>query len=102
MKIKQLFLGFTVGVLLTSCDKFDFFKSAPQCASIDGSIKKLGVTTFMYGTHIISDTALISSDFDLDEFLFEPRVIVEGCLIKGYPLNEGDPYYLEVTAIAIP
>lgn len=102
-KSKTLILSFLFSMVFISCEENKYI-------SCEGVIQELEVTTWMYGTHIIYGTAanrtenvryaLRSDNFDLSEFMLEP-VLVEGQLIKGYPID-GGPEYINVDAIAIP
>lgn len=102
-KSKTLILSLLFSMIFISCEKNKYI-------SFEGVIQELEVTTWMYGTHIIYGTAangtenvryaLRSDNFDLSEFMLEP-VLVEGHLIKGYPVD-GGPEYINVDAIAIP
>lgn len=91
----------SLSFLGTACTKWG--EATPNCISVTGQIEKQGVTSYMYGTHTIKDYALRSDIYDLDEFVHEPIVMIEGCFIKGYQNGavEGGPDYLEVIAIAI-
>ena len=68
-----------------------------------GYIKKAGITSFNYGTHVlVSDSgkilyALKSSILDLSEFL-KGEVTVTGKLVPDYPVD-GGPEFLEVADI---
>lgn len=100
---KTLILALLFSLVFISCEKSKY-------VSFEGVIEELEVTTWMYGTHIIYGTeangtenvryALRSDNYELSEFLLEP-VLVEGYLIRGYPVSDG-PEYINVDAIAIP
>lgn len=68
-----------------------------------GVIRPQGITTYMYGTHVLSDEtaqksyALTSSCVDLNQYLGQ-RVTVKGRLVPGYPV-EGGPDYLDVQSV---
>lgn len=85
--------------------------AASECGACDagreitatGLLKKQGITTYMYGSHVIRDEvsnksyALTSRTFELDRYL-DRRVTVKGRQVAGYPV-EGGPEYLEVTSV---
>ena len=62
---------------------------------IMGTIKKQGITSYMYGTHVISGYALRSDLISLDDFI-DRNVTIIGYKIEGYPVD-GGPVYIEVT-----
>lgn len=99
-KAVVLLLAFT---LLTPLASSGESKSGPRQISASGVVKKQGITTYMYGTHVLRDEAagklyaLRSSKVDLDKYVGQ-KVTVTGCLVPGYPV-EGGPDYLEVSAV---
>ena len=66
-----------------------------------GRLEKQGITTYQYGTHVISDTkktyALRSETIDLDKYAGK-TVSIKGVKIPGYPVEAG-PEYLEVSLV---
>jgi hypothetical protein len=66
-----------------------------------GTIEKLGMTTFQYGTHILKADhktyALKSEQINLDSYLGK-KVTITGKKVDGYPL-EGGPELIEVTLV---
>jgi hypothetical protein len=68
-----------------------------------GFLKKQGITTYMYGTHVLLDDsgrtlyALRSDTIDLNKYI-NRQVRVRGYLVQGYPLESG-PNYLNVKSI---
>ena len=68
-----------------------------------GIIRKQGITTYMYGTHVLLNDdkqtlyALKSDPINLDLYI-DKKVKVKGDLIKGYPVDSG-PNYLNVKSI---
>jgi hypothetical protein len=68
-----------------------------------GTIKKQGITIYMYGTHILMNDegrtlyALRSKIIKLDEYIGK-KVMVKGSLIEGYPVDFG-PDYLDVNSV---
>ena len=99
--LKLFFLLISLCFLESSCSKFG--EATQNCMTVTGQIQKQGVTTYQYGTHTIESYALRSSTYDLDEFIIEPNVMIEGCFINGYRNGavEGGPDYLEVISIEI-
>jgi hypothetical protein len=68
---------------------------------IEGVIQKTGVTTYMYGSHTISDNgetfALQSTRINLDRYI-NKRVIVKGSQVEGYPVDDG-PKLIDVKEV---
>ncbi|MBF0506807.1 MAG: hypothetical protein HQL09_08220 [Nitrospirae bacterium] len=68
-----------------------------------GIVKKQGITTYMYGTHVLMDDngktlyALKSDHINLDKYI-DKKVTVKGDLTEGYPVDFG-PNYLNVKSI---
>ena len=68
-----------------------------------GTLRKQGITSYMYGTHILVDDggktlyALRSDNLDLDKYVGR-KVTVRGSLVKGYPVDFG-PKYLDIKSI---
>ena len=65
-----------------------------------GTIQKLGITTFQYGTHILkteNKTYALKSGFSLDPYL-DKKVTIKGKKVAGYPLD-GGPELIEVTLV---
>lgn len=68
-----------------------------------GTVQKQGITTYMYGTHVLKDEsgktlyALTSDRVDLDRYVGR-KVTVRGDLVGGYPVDGGPPY-LRVAAV---
>lgn len=75
----------------------------PGEIAASGTIKKQGMTTYMYGTHVLLDDkgktlyALRSDSVDLDRYIGR-KVTVKGSLVKGYPVDFG-PDYLDVKSM---
>jgi hypothetical protein len=66
-----------------------------------GLLKQQGITSYMYGTHTISNNsityALKSSKINLDAYI-NKIVTVKGEKISGYPI-EGGPVFIDVKSI---
>ena len=64
---------------------------------ISGLIKEQGITTYQYGTHIISDQeqfyAIKSETIDLDQYVGK-EVTIRAEKIEGYPVDGGPEYLL--------
>ena len=75
----------------------------PAEVTATGVVRKQGITTYMYGTHVLADDrgrtlyALRSGVVDLDRFVGH-EVTVRGSLVPGYPVDFG-PDYLEVKRV---
>lgn len=78
------------------CDK-------TQMVEVKGLLEKQGVTTYMYGTHTISNNniyyALRSETINLDNYIGQ-NVIIIGEPIEGYPIDSG-PEYLDVKEVKL-
>jgi hypothetical protein len=81
-------------------------KSTPsQSLLVTGIVKKQGVTTYQYGTHVLNDKdgkivyALKSEHIKLDDYI-DKKVEIWGIPEEGYPI-EGGPEFLEVIKIVI-
>ncbi|MDG1900647.1 MAG: hypothetical protein P8I80_00290 [Bacteroidales bacterium] len=98
--MKKLYLITILSLLLTisisSCSKRN---DVCTCKSIElsGVIEKQGITSYMYGTHVIEDYALRSNIVDLNNYINQDVVII-GYKIDGYPVD-GGPDYIEVQEI---
>lgn len=68
---------------------------------VSGTIEKLGVTTFQYGTHLLksgSTTYALKSDkVNLNSFMTE-EVRLKGTRVEGYPIENG-PELIDVFEI---
>lgn len=75
----------------------------PEEVTATGFLKKQGITTYMYGTHVLLDEngrtlyALRSDTIDLNKYI-NRQVTIRGSLVKGYPIDSG-PNYLNVKFI---
>jgi hypothetical protein len=89
--------------------------AAPACkketeyrlTKITGTIQKQGITTYQYGTHVLTDnngqtTYALKSGKDainLDDYI-NKFVEVRGHLMRDYPVD-GGPQYLVVTKVVL-
>ncbi|MFC3559412.1 hypothetical protein [Pedobacter jamesrossensis] len=68
-----------------------------------GTIEKIGITTFQYGTHLLKAEnktyALKGGSINLDQYL-NRKVTIKGGKISGYPL-EGGPEFIDVTLVKL-
>ncbi len=86
-------------VVAASCKK----NTKTGVIKANGTIHQQGITTYQYGTHILTDSsgekvyALQSDMLTLDSYL-NVYVEIEGNKIKGYPVD-GGPEYLKVSKI---
>jgi uncharacterized protein YceK len=96
---KILVLSLFVAVF-SGCASFKDSNTAKR-ATATGTIQKIGMTTFQYGTHLLTTEnktyALKSGAINLDQYL-NRKVTVKGKKVKGYPLD-GGPEFLDVTLI---
>jgi len=69
--------------------------------TVSGTIEKLGMTTFQYGTHVIKADnktyALKSETINLDTYSGK-NVTVKGKKVAGYPVD-GGPELVDVTLV---
>ncbi len=98
MKYKTFLFAFVI-LLTVSCKKDTEF----VVTKTSGVVKAQGTTTYMYGTHILTDNngntlyALRSSSVILDDYI-NKTVEIKGHKVKGYPV-EGGPEYIDVSKI---
>lgn len=85
-------------LLCVSCASGNKGKSDKELIEITGTVQEMGMTTYMYGTHIIEGVAISSSVVELEDYLGQV-VTVKGHYKEGYPLS-GGPEYLIVTEIS--
>ncbi|WP_293783070.1 hypothetical protein [uncultured Pedobacter sp.] len=68
-----------------------------------GTIQKLGMSTFQYGTHLLKagnkTYALKSATVNLDTYL-DKKVTVKGKKVEGYPID-GGPELVDVTLVKL-
>ena len=83
-------------ILVQTCSK-----QSAAGVEFRGLLEKRGITTYQYGTHVISDTkktyALRSELVVLDAYVGK-TVTVKGVKIPGYPVD-GGPEFLEVSEV---
>ncbi|MBC6110009.1 hypothetical protein ACFOG5_07445 [Pedobacter fastidiosus] len=77
--------------------------SSSSVITLSGSIQKMNMSTYQYGTHTISANgkpyALKSSSVILDTYL-DKQVTITGIKVAGYPL-EGGPELIEVSEVIL-
>jgi hypothetical protein len=90
-------------VTVLPCAGFGASSVNPGEITASGTVRKQGITTYMYGTHVLLDGngktlyALKSVSVDLDRYIGR-KVTVKGDLVKGYPVDFG-PKFLNVESI---
>jgi hypothetical protein len=98
--IQMNFLKILLAILTavtTSCKKND------DVNQLKGTIQAQGITTYMYGTHVLTNNggqtmyALRSSSVKLDNYIGK-NVEISGSKVAGYPVD-GGPDYLDVSKI---
>ena len=96
---KILILSLFVAVISSCSSMKNGGNSSTVTAS--GTIEKLGMTTFQYGTHLLKagnkTYALKSASINLDTYL-DKKVTIKGKKVSGYPL-EGGPEFIDVTLV---
>ncbi len=87
-------------VTISSCSSMRNGSSAGRI-TVTGTIEKLGMSTFQYGTHLLKTNnktyALKSSQIKLDVYI-DKTVTIKGIKVAGYPID-GGPELIEVTLI---
>lgn len=74
---------------------------------VRGRLESSGVTSYMYGTHVIVDRArrqryaLRGEGLDLDAYVGQ-RVELTGSRVEGYPVDGGPPYLQVHTVRPLP
>jgi len=100
--LKVMTMILTLAIVLPFAS-FGATPSKPGEITATGFLKKQGITTYMYGTHVLLDDngwtlyALRSNAIDLNKYI-NLKVTVRGSLIDGYPLDFG-PNYLNVKSM---
>jgi hypothetical protein len=100
LKVLAIILAMVIVLPSTSFGKNS---SNPGEITASGTIKERGITTYMYGTHVLLDDngrtlySLSSDNIDLNKYIGR-KVTVKGYLVKGYPVDAG-PNYLNVKFI---
>ena len=88
-------------VLLSGAVSCSNKKLAADQIELTGIIREQGVTTYQYGTHILTSNdmtyALRSKAVDLSIYL-DQKVTLIGKKVDGYPI-EGGPEFIEVLKI---
>jgi len=107
--IYHFIIFFIITILIFSsvvgCGAVDYASKNDMVTAV-GTIQKIGITTYMYGTHVLKDDngktlyALKSDTINLDDYVNIKNVTVKGSLISGYPVDNG-PDYLKVTAVEV-
>jgi len=98
--MKRLLILMTVVCIYSGCRTI-MPTGSKNVVQISGTIEKLGMTTFQYGTHLIKSGnityALKSSKVNLNSFLTE-EVRLKGTRVEGYPIENG-PELIEVLEV---
>lgn len=90
-------------VMVLTAASFGVYSNNPEEITATGTIQKQGITTYMYGTHVLLDDngrtvyALRSDNIDLNKYI-NRKVTIRGYLVNGYPIDFG-PHYLNVKFI---
>lgn len=97
---KILILSLFVAVM-SSCTSMKDSDTATRVTAT-GTIEKLGMSTFQYGTHVLktaNKTYALKSTFSLDPYL-DKKVTIKGRKVSGYPL-EGGPELIDVSLVKL-
>ncbi len=98
--MKRIFILSLFVAIISGCSPL---KDANHTTSVtaSGTIQKLGMTTFQYGTHLLKTDnktyALKSGSINLDTYL-DRKVKIKGRKVKGYPID-GGPELVDVTLV---
>jgi hypothetical protein len=96
MKLLKIFLSLLI-IVTISCKKNN------DVNILKGTIKAQEITTYMYGTHVLTNNvgqtlyALRSNSVKLDDYIGK-SVEISGSKVDGYPVD-GGPDYIEVSKI---
>lgn len=101
MKTGFLFTLFACIFLFSIKDDNTIYSDKTSPFVFKGLLEKQGITSYQYGTHIISDKdktyALRSSKINLDNYVNQ-TITIKGNKIKGYPVD-GGPEYIDVKEV---
>ncbi|WP_406826051.1 hypothetical protein [Pedobacter sp. KACC 23697] len=92
-----------LALFVTAISGCSSIKNAEKSGTVtaNGTIEKLGITTFQYGTHVLKADnktyALKSETLNLDSYL-DKKVTIKGKKVIGYPVD-GGPELVEVTLV---
>ena len=88
----NLSLGMILLIITATCSN-----TQGNTVEISGLIQEQGITTYQYGTHIISNQdqfyAIKSETIDLDQYVGKV-VTIRAEKIEGYPVDGGPEYFL--------
>lgn len=96
MKLLKILLSLLI-IVTISCKKNN------DVNKLKGTIKAQEITTYMYGTHVLTNNvgqtlyALRSNSVKLDDYIGK-SVEISGSKVDGYPVD-GGPDYIEVSKI---
>lgn len=95
--MKNLFLACTFSLVFFA----DTCSNQEKLIKVTGTIQEQGITSYQYGSHVISSTdttfALKSEKVDLNNYI-DKKVTVFGKKVEGYPVD-GGPEFLKVMKI---
>ena len=100
--MKKLLVLFSIVAIILSCKTLKTGANT-DTVTVNGKVTELGMSTFQYGTHLISADdktyALKSSTIKLADFV-DKSVTLKGKKVAGYPVD-GGPDLIEVSDISI-
>ena len=97
--MKKILIFSLFVAVISSCTSMKDSDTANRVTAT-GTIQKLGMSTFQYGTHVLktaNKTYALKSTFSLDPYL-DKRVTIKGKKVSGYPL-EGGLELVDVTLV---
>jgi len=100
--MRRIVLLLVVGLAIAGCSAVKPDANGKGQVTLSGKLEALGMSTFQYGTHILSSGkqiyALKSSKLDLKAHEGK-EVIVKGVKVAGYPVD-GGPDFIDVQEIS--
>jgi hypothetical protein len=103
MKSLPLVLTTFICLSIISCSNNANPKTENFPFMFSGVIEKTGITTYMYGSHTISNNgekyALQSTTINLDNYI-NKKVTIKGSKVEGYPVEDG-PELIDVKAVEV-
>ncbi len=102
MKVLTVLASISLIILTSTCNnQKSNSDSESDSMEITGIIEPIGMTTWQYGTHTLSNAtnlyALRSKSVDLEKYEGQ-TVTLRGERVEGYPVENG-PEYIDVTEI---
>jgi len=99
---KTLLIAVVTVLLVTACSvSNNKTRAVTGTIELTGIIQQTGMTTYQYGTHILTTDktfyALKSSNINLNKFIGE-KITITGKKVSGYPIDNG-PELIDVLEV---